>query len=87
MPTWMKCNKTGDVRTEVYVNLDLALTLSDCGSGTRIVFSGRSDSFHAYIDVVQTPYEIVTCREISDVKRHINGHIGQREANMKTPII
>ena len=87
MSQWVKCTGAGDAGTEVFVNLDLALTMSDYGSGTRIALTGNAGTSQSYVDVSETPAQILNAWQNPSSQGDQNGNIGWYEANEKASMV
>lgn len=56
MAHWVRCTTTGGADKETLVNLDLVVTVTPSGAGSRMIYS---DGHTGYVDVAETPAEIL----------------------------
>jgi hypothetical protein len=60
MSEWVKCSGVNGV--SIFVNLANVLTMNIYGAGTRLALSGNSQT---YVDVAETPIEILALPKVS----------------------
>ena len=87
MAHWVKCTGEGDAGTEIFVNLELAFTLSAHGSGARIAFAGNAQTAQYYVDVAETPSQILNGSQARIYTQNKNAHVGWHEANMNASMV
>jgi hypothetical protein len=87
MSQWVKCTSAGGAGTEVFVNLGLALTISDYGTGTRIALTGNADTSQSYVDVSEKPAQILNSWQNAISQGDQNGNVGWYEANKKASMV
>ena len=81
MSEWVNC--TGINGSSILVNLENVLTITNYGTGTRLAFSGNSQT---YVDVAEAPAEVLALPRIGKELAPISNRTYDQEQTLsQTP--